>query len=129
MRDIHGRYTAVKDMTESVPAWANGCEACKCGIISAPELTGAASFYLERLVQAVDGDIVFCTCQAGQRYRTSLSTRFKQLIAEAKADKSATKYAAAKTHVDIESARYAMSKIRGARVPTMHYEPVHAELV
>lgn len=124
MRDEKGRYHNMKAVAESVPAWARGCEKCKCGIVEAPELTGAVSLYLERLVQAIDGDLHFCTCQAGVRYRVSLLNRFEALKDEAKRDKRMTDAAQRRTHPDVEAARHVIheSCSRTASVPTIHYE-------
>ena len=109
MRDIHGRYTTTKEIAEFTPEWARGCDACTCGIVLAPELTGAAPLYLERLVQAIDGDITFCTCEAGKAYRVSLLNRRQKLIEEARQDSRM-----------VESARLAMSVVLATRTPTIH---------
>ncbi len=103
------RYDVVKDITKIGPEWANGCAECNHGIVSAPELTGATTFYLERIVQAVDGDIVFCTCKAGTCYRASLLNRFQKLVEEARKDVRMRESAQQRTHPDIENARIAMT--------------------
>lgn len=120
MRDIHGRYTTTKEIAEFTPEWARGCDACTCGIVLAPELTGAAPLYLERLVQAIDGDITFCTCEAGKAYRVSLLNRRQKLIEEARQDSRMVESARGKTHPDIENARLAMSVVLATRTPTIH---------
>lgn len=104
--------------------WARGCDKCKFGIVSAPELTGAASLYLERMVQAIDGDLHFCDCRAGTRYRASLLNRRQMLIEEARRDPRMVEYAKDRTHPDIEATRLAMMEGYGKmhRVPTMHFE-------
>ena len=120
MRDDRGRYDTVKEIEANGPASARGCGACAFGIALAPELTGATSFYLERLVQAVDGDITFCACQAGQHYRVSLLNRHRQLVEEAKKDARMLDAARAKTHPDIENARAAIQHAQALRAPTVH---------
>lgn len=124
MRDDRGRYQSAKPITDSVPAWASGCEKCTCGIVAAPELTGAAPLYLERLVQAIDGDIHFCTCQAGKAYRASLLNRHQKLVEEARHDTRMQEAASRKSHPDIEGARVAMHATvgQGGHAPTIHYE-------
>lgn len=118
MRDVHGRYNTTKDIADFAPAWARGCESCTNGIALAPELTGAVALYLERLVQAIDGDITFCTCQAGQRYRVSLLNRRQEIIEQARQDLKIT----AKLKVDnpIDIARAAIRDAQAKRVPTVH---------
>jgi hypothetical protein len=109
---------------ESNP-WAAGCPQCTYGIVSAPELTRACELYLERLVQAIDGDITFCTCQAGQVYRVYLLNRRQALIEEARRLPLMADFVKHKSHPDIEQARWAMAQEAGKmhRVPTIHYEP------
>lgn len=118
MRDIHGRYTTLKEINANGPTWARGCDACTCGIVLAPELTGAAPLYMERLVQAIDGDITFCTCQAGQRYRVSLLNRRQEIIEQARQSLKTT----AKLKVDnpIDIARHAIRAAQARNVPTVH---------
>lgn len=94
---------------DSTQRWASGCEKCKIGIVCAPELTGACELYLERLVQAIDGDITFCDCQAGARYRVYLLNRFQFLKEEARKDGRMTVFVENKSHPDIEAARRAMN--------------------
>lgn len=120
MRDIHGRYTTAKAIEANGPTWSRGCPSCTCGIVLAPEITGAAPLYLERLVQAIDGDITFCTCEAGKAYRVSLLNRRQKLIEEARQDTRMVESAREKTHPDIENARLAMSVVLAARTPTIH---------
>lgn len=102
--------------------WARGCPKCKFGIVSAPEFTGACERYLERLVQAVDGDITFCDCQAGTRYRVYLANRFLLLMDEVKKKGNLAKWIGRKTHPDIETAREAMHRgYSYAKPPTMRF--------
>lgn len=120
MRNERGQYLNLKEIASNGPAHARGCPSCNCGIVLAPELTGAAPLYLERLVQAIDGDITFCTCQAGKAYRVSLLNRRQKLIEEARQDTRMVESAREKTHPDIENARLAMSVVLAARTPTIH---------
>lgn len=124
MRDTHGRYVDVKTIRDNGPTWAHGCANCKRGIVTAPELTGACEMYLERLVQAVDGDIVFCECQAGQSYRISLRTRYQKLVEEAKRHPLMGEFVKRKTHPDIDSARWAMAQSVGTmhQAPSVHFD-------
>ncbi len=126
MRDSRERYPDVLTIATSGPAWAKGCERCAYGIVASPEVTGAVEFYLERVVQAVDGDLTFCTCKAGERYRLSLLNRHRKLIEDAKKDGRMGEAASRKSHPDIENARAAMLESHGkmARVPTVHFESV-----
>lgn len=121
MRDIRGRYLDTKPIEDNGPTWARGCPACTCGIVSAPELTGASSLYLERLVQAIDGDITFCVCQAGQSYRVSLLNRRQEIIEQARRDAKATAIVGTSNPIDI--ARAAIQTAQAQRVPTMRLEP------
>lgn len=118
MRDTHGRYNTTKDIADFAPSWARGCDACACGIVLAPELTGAAPLYLERLVQAIDGDITFCTCQAGQRYRVSLLNRRQQVLEQARQDAKGASSLVIGNQIDI--ARDAIHAAQAKRVPTVH---------
>ena len=124
MRDIHGRYTTTKDIADFAPPWARGCEGCAYGIILAPELTGAASLYLERLVQATDGDITFCTCPAGHSYRVALNNRRLEINRQAKQDAQGARAVGVASQVDV--ARYAIHAAQAQRVPTVHAEKVPA---
>lgn len=106
---------------ESRNQWAAGCDKCQYGIVAAPELTGACELYLERLVQALAKEIVFCDCQAGTRYRAFLLNRRQKLIEEAKCHPLMVDYAKRGTHLDIEVARIVItnSYTMGA-MPTIH---------
>ncbi len=133
MRDLHGRYMDTKAITDNGPSWARGCPNCSHGIAAAPELTGACELYLERLVQACDGDITFCTCQAGIRYRVFLRNRFLFLTDEVKKKPSLSAFIGRNTHPDIESARIAIQANQGAKTPPIRFvqasEPVEREMV
>ena len=115
MRDIHGRYSAVKAIADIVPAWAAGCDACKGGIVLAPELTGAVSLYLERLVQALDQDITFCTCRAGLAYRSSLLNRRMEILERAKRE---AKGSMVSSGTEIDTARAAIHAAQARNMPT-----------
>lgn len=118
MRNERGQYLNLKEIASNGPAYARGCPSCNCGIVLAPELTGAAPLYLERLVQAIDGDITFCTCQAGKSYRVSLLNRRQQVIEQAKQDAAGASAIAVGSQID--SARYAMRAAQAKSVPTVH---------
>jgi hypothetical protein len=123
MRDNHGRYKDLKEICANGPEGAAGCDKCKFGIVSAPELVGAAvPLYLQRLVHAIDGDIHFCTCQAGKSYRVSLLNRRQEIIERARQDMRVN----AKVKIDnpIEVARSAMQieQAKRAPVPTVHMD-------
>ena len=120
MRDERGRYSTTKAVEDFAPDWAKGCARCRNGIVLAPELTGAASLYLERLVQAIDGDITFCTCQAGQRYRVSLNNRRLEINRQAKQDALGATAIAVGNQIDV--ARHAIHAAQAQRVPTVHVE-------
>lgn len=72
MRDIHGRYTNIKDLSEIAPDWSHGCADCKFGIVLAPDIVGAVPLYEGRAVQAREEMILFCNCRAGHMYRQYL---------------------------------------------------------
>lgn len=103
--------------------WAAGCDKCSYGYVSAPELTGACELYLERLVQAIAKELVFCECQAGVRARVYLLNRRQKLIEEARRDPRMAAQAQRLTHPDIEVAqwRVAESYIM-AQPPTIHLD-------
>lgn len=117
----------MKRISEHLPVttgshWGRGCKECKCGLVGAPELTGACEVYLERLVQAIDGDLEFCACQAGTRYRAFLANRFLFLKGEAKRDRRMAQFVAQNSHPDIESARRAMDGSYGMlKMPTIRW--------
>jgi hypothetical protein len=118
------RHVTPKTIAEIGPEWAKGCDKCSYGLVSAPEMTGADAYYLERLVQAIDGDLHFCTCKAGLAYRSSLLNRRAKLIEEARKDARMREQADSRTHPDIQSAQTA---VHAARVPTVHAAPVMAK--
>jgi hypothetical protein len=103
--------------------WAAGCEHCHYGIVSAPDLTGAVSLYLERLVQAISKQLVFCECQAGTRLHSNLLNVRQKLIEEARRDPRMADFAKRLTHPDIECAqRLITESYLFAPAPTMHME-------
>jgi hypothetical protein len=128
MRDIRGRYTKTKELTEIIPTWAQGCDQCECGVLDAPPLTGLASLYMERLVQAIDHELTFCSCMAGTRYHAALLNRRRVLIEEAKKDKRLSEWSMRGTHPDIEATRRAMRRKREEQstIPTIHFDEVTA---
>jgi len=117
MRDERGRYTATKRIEDIVPLWARGCDACTNGIVLAPELTGAVSLYLERLVQAIDQDITFCTCRAGVAYRSSLLNRRMEILERAKRE---AKGSMVNNGTEIDTARGAIHAAQARNMPTVH---------
>lgn len=127
MRDERGRYHVGKPIAESVPEWANGCDKCSGGIVSAPPLTGAAPLYMERIAQRLDGTLTFCDCRAGKAYYASLGNRRQRLIEEARKDQRMAHAAHNNTHPDIEAARRDMhAAYENAPAPTVHGEKVPA---
>lgn len=129
MRDERGNYRSLKEITDNGPEGAHGCPLCEFGIVTAPEITGAVPLYLERLVQAVDGDITFCGCQAGRHYRVSLRNRRQEMIEQMKQDGRGT----VKVDDPVSVARVLIGIEQAKRVPTVHAdgasEPVEQELV
>lgn len=105
---------------DSKQHWGAGCDKCNYGIVAAPELTGAVELYLERIVQALNGDITFCECQAGTRYRVSLLNRRQKLIEDARKGKLMAAYAQRQSHPDLELAQKLVLQSYEAHVPTIH---------
>ena len=127
MRDERGRYTNTVPIAESVPAWANGCPNCAGGIVAAPELTGVASIYLERMVHVKDKTIEFCTCRAGQSYYNSLRNRHQALVEEARRNPMMSDAARELSNPDILNTRAAMhAAYEAAPPPTIHAAEVRA---
>lgn len=125
MRDVHGRYRDLKEIADNGPEWAAGCDRCTFGVASAPPLTGAASILLERLVQAIDKQLVFCDCTAGERYRANLLNHRQKLIEEARRDSRMGASVAKLTHPDIEMARHKIEEaLLNTPAPTVHMEAV-----
>lgn len=105
--------------------WAAGCPQCKYGVVSAPELTGAVELHMERLVQHIAGDITYCTCQAGTRYKVYLLNRRQKLIEEARRDARMGDAAKRLTHPDIEIAMHNIGNSYSG-MPNIHFEQVPA---
>lgn len=102
--------------------WARGCAKCKHGIVSAPELTRACELYMERLIQALDKQIIFCECDAGTRYRAYLLNRRQVLLEEARRSPFMQQHAARLTHPEIDAARNAiLHSYEMAKPPTVRY--------
>ena len=130
MRDTHGRYASLKDIAANGPSWAKGCAHCTGGVMSAPDLTGAAPLYMERMVQHLDKSLTLCDCRAGRAYYASLGNRYRKLVEEARQDKRMTEWAARRSHPDIEAARLAVhAAYELAKPPTIHYEETPSEAV
>lgn len=102
--------------------WAAGCDKCKYGIVSAPELTGACELYMERLVQAIAQEITFCECEAGKRARQFLLNRRQKLIEEARRDPRMAAQAMRLSHPDIEISTHNIAHSYAMRVPTIHLD-------
>lgn len=121
MRDTHGRYSSLKEVTDNGPAWAKGCANCHFGIVSAPELTGAAPLYMERMVQHLDKSLTYCDCRAGKAAYAALGNRYRKLVEEARKDKRMAEFAARTSHPDIEAALRAVHEAYAlAPMPTIH---------
>lgn len=130
MRDVNGRYTSLKSIMELGPDWSHGCPKCKYGIVDAPQLTGAAPLYMERMVQHLDKSLVFCDCRAGKAHYAALGNRYRKLIEEARKDKRLADFAARTSHPDIEMARRAIyDAYASAPAPTVHYEAQPVEVM
>jgi hypothetical protein len=122
MRDERGRYISTAIIDELGPEWAKGCERCEYGITNAPDLTGAVSVSMERMVQAIESNgRIFCTCRAGVAARSNLKNRKQRLIEEAKTMPLAREHGY-NSAPDIEIAKQLIDKARAKSVPTMHYE-------
>ncbi len=106
-------------------ASAHGCASCSYGIVAAPEITGACEFYLERLAQALNGDITFCDCRAGTNYHANLLKRHRKFVEEARRDPRMVEQAKRGTHPDIEQAQVLMlerfGKMHHDKVPTIRF--------
>lgn len=103
------------------PTWAYGCGLCNNGIVLAPALTGAVVLHQERLVQSIKGQIIFCECDAGERYRAGLAQRRWKLVEAARRDPKLADYAARLTHPDIEHAEAALERFYAEQpAPTIH---------
>lgn len=113
----------IEHITSRGPGWGYGCDKCKYGIVSAPELTGACEFYLERIVQVIANDIEFCTCRAGLAYKAAILNRKQQRIEEARRDPRMAAQANRLTHPDIEiAASHIQNSYIMAQPPTIHLE-------
>lgn len=107
--------------TASDNHWASGCEHCHYGYVSAPELTGACSLHLERLVQAINKQLTFCECRAGQYGRKFLLDLRQKLIEEARKDPRMQEQARRLTHPDIEIAQSLVTRsYMMMPAPTVH---------
>jgi hypothetical protein len=58
----------VGDLSRLGPTWVHDCPECRYGIIAAPPLLNGLPLYECRRMQAQEGLIVFCVCEAGKRY-------------------------------------------------------------
>ena len=62
-----------------VPDGMRGCDRCTFGLINPPPLNIAAATYITRTVQASLGELTFCACEAGQRYRRYLIGTYRSM--------------------------------------------------
>lgn len=97
------RYTKTKDISEVAPEWSHGCQSCKFGIVSAPDILAAFPFYEGRAVQAHEDMIEFCTCRAGHMHRQCLRRRYNAL--------------------SLETVRVVLEHIAANSVPSIRLEP------
>jgi hypothetical protein len=105
---------------------------CKHGILAAPELTGATPLYLERILQALDGDIRFCTCKNGEEQRIGLLNRHRAIVEQDKRDARILTHKTAGSEQTLnpentlriasplDIARLAIEAARARNVPTVH---------
>jgi hypothetical protein len=122
MRDDRGRYIDTAAIVDLGPEWASGCERCKFGVVNAPDLTGAVSVSMERMVQAIESNgRIFCTCRAGVAARSNLKNRKQMLIEEAKMMPLAREHGY-DSAPDIEIAKQKVAEARAKSVPTVHFE-------
>jgi hypothetical protein len=135
-----------KDITEVMRNagvdWSAGCGKCRCGYLSAPELTRAADLWVERLVQHIDGEITYCDCRAGQAAQKHCGNRWEALLREARTDANMSAYSEKYSHPEIEIARDAIHKARRLALvpkpepeeefpspPPMRFEPSAAVVI
>lgn len=102
MRDTHGRYRDAKAIVDIGPEWAHGCEACKCGIASGPNILPMFPLFEGRAVQAHEELILFCDCRAGFMYRQRLRKIYDGM--------------------SMELRRNVLAHVHAASVPTVHGE-------
>lgn len=63
----------LSDLTKMGPDWLRACPECQWGIIEAPPVPkNIIPLYEHRRMQAQAGRILFCLCEAGERYRRYL---------------------------------------------------------
>jgi hypothetical protein len=123
--------------------WASGCSKCKHGIISAPPLTNACTIHMERLIQHIDGAVVYCNCRAGDCADRLMQRRWANYLIDARTDADQAEYAKNDTHLEIEifRAKIVQDRLAAARKntpmsadveeedefpapPPMHYETI-----
>jgi hypothetical protein len=122
MRDERGRYVTSKAIEDNGPEWASGCPNCAFGIANAPDLTGAVSVGMERMVQAIESNgRIFCTCRAGINARKNLKNLKQRLIEEARRMPLAREHGY-DSAPDIEISRQLIDKARAKNVPNIHFD-------
>jgi hypothetical protein len=123
LRDEHGRYQALKAITDNGPDWSSGCDHCKYGLVDAPPLLiQTETFVMERLAQMLLGMLQFCTCRAGAAQEAYLTHKRWSLVNEALKDPRMVDQAKRRTHVDIENAMHAVVKAMETPAPTIHFQ-------
>lgn len=58
--------------------WASTCGLCDCGLMHAPKPVGALPLFRDRCLQYEAGHLHFCTCRAGQTYRSYLVRKVRE---------------------------------------------------
>jgi len=53
-------------------AIAQGCEQCSYGLTNAPPISGIYPLYVERRILFDHGLLTFCSCRAGEMYKSYL---------------------------------------------------------
>lgn len=94
---------------ESFKHWGRGCDQCKCGVLSAPDIVAALPFYESRAGQAAEGMITFCNCRAGHMYRQHLRKLHNSF--------------------SMEQQRNILAHVNAAATPTVHFERAGGEPV
>ena len=115
-----------------IPDGMRGCDKCQFGLVNPPPLNIAAPTYITRTVQASIGELTFCTCEAGQRYRRHLRGVYQSLrdgedsktpafrekvVAEVRAQKQAQPDMPTLSQADIDAA---LADLGDVHVPTVN---------
>jgi hypothetical protein len=93
------------------PAWAQGCEHCEYGIVSAPDVR-CAPLYLARAILAHHGHVVFCDCRAGEAAQRQAAATWRGIVSRGE---------------HLHGATVAAILAEAVRMPTVHGpEPLRA---